>query len=961
MTHLVNKKRIASCLLLASIGLSGCSDNDSNNLSVSLPSSSASSLEGTFVDSAVDGLTYSGTSRSGTTSGGGHYQFDDGDSVTFSLGSVLRLGTLLAKEDAVSPLDFFTEIDMSDPRLRSILVLLQSLDSDGDTSNGITITEEAVTLLLQELADAGYTPADLILSEMTEADAALLLAALPAILTEVVNATSSPDDVVVSEEDAVTHFASVIGGISIHKNVSRTPEQGSGGHSIASMTVVTDSATSSGSVDASVQVHPLLVSYTDVVLGDFEMGTGSSEIPDIEHMADVFVATSLDNGSTWKIANLSNTAEKSSIQVDYYGDGQLHDYNGHSFKPAIKTEGNRVVVAWNDKFCASGNPLGLENTGTQGDPIYADDLYQVNGPQGSIDYEGVETYAGEVVEAHEVPFSCVMTARGTFDAATHTIIWHAPLQLTTGRRDSNKITIASGSEGFVISWQEDPVGLRPGGGAGPGEGWSGASTNHRTDIWYSYLTTANFDATDGEVVDGDTTKPKSLNNFSYPVPVSDNAVCRADNVSAGTAALYCVDLCNDNGSLDDATSNDDGKCYSGYDDPITVIYAAANTPDVVVEPQLLNGDTGASRPILGLFGTQVILGYEETKGLAENLPGIPNTESDDIPVEQQGKIAYVHSFEMTTPDAVAPGTIVNPLRPNEADGTPVLENVRRLTLVAQVDSSEAAIGTDYLWGILYKSGIETQGASSDMYFRPAKTYDAAAIALETTPNWNLSARTADADETVKGTWDQTNLDDATWENEYENTFSPRGFLRGSSIIIGYEYTPSWRVAQQGHLSNNFHVIRSTDNGATWLDPIDISNITNNVTSTLDPRLIPAPEAIPGSPLASDIANPDVMFVSYGTVDLQTGIELDLYVTRSVDGGATWEKVPSNLDGSDVNDTISKTAAEEKEVQGIATPDGNTLYSLWLQELDPEEAPEGTPDHILGSDIWIQRRDYVTDM
>ena len=942
-------------LMAAGAVLIGCSDDNSYS---SYTTAEDSALKGTFVDAAVDGLNYQST-YTGLTANGGHYNYEEGDMVAFSIGQLV-LGSLAASADEVGPRDFFDDVDMLDQRLRNILVILQTLDSDGDLSNGITITADAVAALEAAMEDAGYDLSTLNLSTMTEEEANTLKDKLPTILAAVVAATNSPDDVVVDEDDAVSHYVETLGGVTVQKNVSQTPEAGSGGHSVTTMSVVTDFTNAGGDVDTAVKVHPLLVSYADVVLGDFAMGTGSSEIPDIEHAADVFVSVSLDNGSTWKKTNISNTGDKSSIQVDFYGNTQLLDYYGHSFSPVIKTEGGNVLLAWNDKYCPSGNPLGLENTGTEGEPVYVDDLYLVNGPQGIIDYEGVETYGDEVVPAHEVPFSCVWTARGVYDAETHQVIWRAPMQLTTGRRDSNKIAIDSSDEGFVITWQEDPTGLRPGGGAGPGDGWSGASTNHRTDIWYSYITMASFAATDGEVVDGETTKPKSMYNLSYPVPVSDNAVCRNNS---GSSAKYCVALCEANGFLEDAESNDDGKCYSSYMDPITELYHEADS-EVVIEPQLLNGDTGASRPVIALFGSKVILGYEETKGLAENLPGIPNTESGDIPVEQQGKIAYVHSFDMAAEPAtfaVAPGTIVNPLRPNEEDGTPVLENVRRLTMVSQVDASEATEG-DFLWGILYKSGIETQGASSDMYLRLADGYDVSNLGeCDSVHNcWNLSSLTAATEETEKGTWDASNLDDATWENDWENTFSPRGFLRGSSIFIGYEYTPSWRVAQQGHLSNNFNIIRSFDNGTTWQAPIDVSNITNNTTSTLDPRLIPTSETVAGSPLASDVSDPNTLFVSYGTLDLQTGLELDLYVTRSTDSGETWETVPSTVDGSPVNEAITKTAAEEKEVQGFAVPDGKTLFSIWLQELDPDEAPEGTPERVLGSDIWIQRKEYVDE-
>ncbi len=51
-------------------------------------------------------------------------------------------------------------------------------------------------------------------------------------------------------------------------------------------------------------------------------------------------------------------------------------------------------------------------------------------------------------------------------------------------------TAIDGAEnaGFGIVWQEDPTGLRPGYGEGPGEGWSGATAHHKTDLWYSYIT-----------------------------------------------------------------------------------------------------------------------------------------------------------------------------------------------------------------------------------------------------------------------------------------------------------------------------------------------------------------------------------------------------------------------------------------------------------------------------------------
>jgi hypothetical protein len=103
----------------------------------------------------------------------------------------------------------------------------------------------------------------------------------------------------------------------------------------------------------------------------------------------------------------------------------------------------------------------------------------------------------------EIPYSCVWTARGTIElvppgqGSTVTadevwgVRWRKAERLTSGRRDAYKLSI-DGVEGagFALSWQEDPEGLRPGYGEGPGEGWSGATGNHKTDIWYSSIGSA---------------------------------------------------------------------------------------------------------------------------------------------------------------------------------------------------------------------------------------------------------------------------------------------------------------------------------------------------------------------------------------------------------------------------------------------------------------------------------------
>lgn len=103
----------------------------------------AGSATGTLTDAAVQGVSYSATPSgiTGLTNAQGEYRYDPGDVVTFRLGT-LDLGSVTASfaNRVVTPVDL---ADGSDDRLSNLLVLLQSLDADGDPSNGIVIPPAA--------------------------------------------------------------------------------------------------------------------------------------------------------------------------------------------------------------------------------------------------------------------------------------------------------------------------------------------------------------------------------------------------------------------------------------------------------------------------------------------------------------------------------------------------------------------------------------------------------------------------------------------------------------------------------------------------------------------------------------------------------------------------------------------------------------------------------------------------
>jgi len=308
---------------------------------------------------------------------------------------------------------------------------------------------------------------------------------------------------------------------------------------------------------------------------------------------DAFGAISLDDGMTWKNTNLSESSDltsqtrdddvyRSDIPLFITDEDQSGAYPGDVVNIFHAVSDNKVLVAWPSRFCSSGQPnysldseeeeaqarraaiaayLGIDLDTASSDDLYLVDMYRVAGQQGSVDY--AEDKWEQNHEVGEVPFNCVWTARGelvndddprTGAAEDSYMRWFKAERLTSGRRDANRIEVkAVPGAGFALTWQEDPDGLRPGQGEGPGEGWSGAIGNSGTDIWYSYIDWEDFDvvqdpedatgatpmtfaeytqvATDTENV---TQKPKPFVPMSMPMPITDNAKCNPVN-----PAPYC--------------------------------------------------------------------------------------------------------------------------------------------------------------------------------------------------------------------------------------------------------------------------------------------------------------------------------------------------------------------------------------------------------------------------------------
>ncbi|WP_394242638.1 carboxylesterase family protein [Halopseudomonas laoshanensis] len=198
-----SKSRVAGSPLLAIsltpvlLALAGCFGGGGGGSSDSGPDT----MTGTFIDSAVSGLDYQGTTTAASmTDEQGQYSYVNGETLKFSIGE-LELGSAVGAE-VMTPLSITQGASAAnETRVNNMLILLQTFDADGDLNNGIQITESirdyislnAASLdLAQPVADfrASLTPM------VTELDAAGAF-----------SDTDSRPRTVTAADEAIEHFA----------------------------------------------------------------------------------------------------------------------------------------------------------------------------------------------------------------------------------------------------------------------------------------------------------------------------------------------------------------------------------------------------------------------------------------------------------------------------------------------------------------------------------------------------------------------------------------------------------------------------------------------------------------------------------------------------------------------------------------------------------------------------------
>ncbi len=332
------------------------------------------------------------------------------------------------------------------------------------------------------------------------------------------------------------------------------------------------------------------------------------------------------------------------------------------------------------------------------------------------------------------------------ETGLYDLVWRKAERLTSGRRDPNVQAVAcTAGAGCVMVWQEDPEGLRPGQGLGPGEGWSGAIVNQKTDMWYSYIGWDEFDLVADEEGNpipfeefAGEEMPKAAIPMAMPVRVTDNNMCKADarfDTNGELLDKYCYYDFDTNTQYEGDDPNAD-FCSAAipWTNPGGTTLNICQTQDL----RILWGRNGASRTRLtlepytqadGTVSAWVVMAYEELKALGE----CDEADPDCVPIDI-GKNVWYHTFDMYNPDLVAQGSMLNQPAVDRETGLffDILtdewgyefyetEIARRFNLMTQPASDLYLTSTETYSGtagiLIYKQGIINQGGPADIFLR----------------------------------------------------------------------------------------------------------------------------------------------------------------------------------------------------------------------------------------------------
>lgn len=195
-------------LIVSFIGVLGACNspgNDDDDDDDSADPINVTVKEGVFLDSAVQGISYVSGNQSGVTDANGTFLYDEGASVRFSIGGIL-LGES-SSQGVITPIDLVDgATDATDTTVTNIAQFLQTLDSDGDANNGITIPANIATAAEGQTLDFTATDFD---------------STAASVLSDIGVSAS-----LVSESTAQTHLQGTLAGVALGDtsgNLCRNP------------------------------------------------------------------------------------------------------------------------------------------------------------------------------------------------------------------------------------------------------------------------------------------------------------------------------------------------------------------------------------------------------------------------------------------------------------------------------------------------------------------------------------------------------------------------------------------------------------------------------------------------------------------------------------------------------------------------------------------------------------------
>lgn len=313
----------------------------------SAPSSSAQAssvaavvLKGVFLDAAVSNIGYRTSTQQGLTNANGEFNYQAGELITFFIGN-LELPSVVAG-DIITPLDIANTQSLTDNQLVNILRLLQSLDADGNASNGIEITAAAIaagTALDFTLAPDLFAqlPAVQALLQATNKELISTEQAIAHFQTtlELINGPSSSSASSVADSSSSTSSNDVIvvpgsstSSIDVGTSSSaNTSTSTSSTHSSDDVVVIGSSSSVSSETPVNTNVHWNLYNalYHPAATGAVTLADGSAAAFNLGNTADHFTAVDgsviLDTSAAGTLtsgASIANVVNASNVYPKYF-------------------------------------------------------------------------------------------------------------------------------------------------------------------------------------------------------------------------------------------------------------------------------------------------------------------------------------------------------------------------------------------------------------------------------------------------------------------------------------------------------------------------------------------------------------------------------------------------------------------------------------------------------------------